>query len=241
MTDPARVRPSAASTGAAAQLVVMAKHPTVGTVKTRLAATLGAELACALHLAFVLDLDARLAGLAMPVTWAFSPPDAAFPSLVAPARCLPQVAGDLGMRMDAAIRACFASRGLPVIVIGVDSPHLDLARLLEAAAALDSGCDVVLGPARDGGYYLIGLREPDPVPFAGIPWGTPMVLRTTLERLREAGRSVSLLAETFDVDDGEGLAALREVIEGGTVPLPFTGLVLSAVAGAAPRDTPPSR
>ena len=151
MTDPARASASAGPTAVAAQLLVMAKHPTVGAVKTRLAGAIGAAAACTLYRAFVMDLAGRLTDVGLPVTWAFWPPDAPFPPLVAPAACIPQVAGDLGMRMDAAVRACFAARPHPVIVIGVDAPHLDLQRVDEAATELREGCDSVLGPARDGG------------------------------------------------------------------------------------------
>jgi hypothetical protein len=223
MTGPAR------ACAPAAQVVVMAKYPTVGAVKTRLAAEIGADAACGLHRAFVLDLAARLEESGLPVTWAFWPPDSPFPPLVAPAPCIAQAGGDLGARMEAAIRTCFAARPLPVLVIGVDSPHLDLRLLHEAAAALRTDCDVALGPALDGGYYLIGLRTPDPTPFTGVPWGTGVVLEKTLGRLRAAGRRVRLLPPTFDVDDGEGLRALRALVEHGAVRLPHTCAALAAL------------
>jgi rSAM/selenodomain-associated transferase 1 len=218
--------------GARAQVLVLAKHPTPGAVKTRLAAVIGAEAACRLHHAFVVDLAARLANTGLPVTWAFWPPDAPFATLVAPAPCVPQVAGDLGERLDAAIRQCFERRPLPVIALGADSPQLDLGCLQEAAVALADGADVVLGPALDGGYYLIGLRAPDSRLFTGIPWGSAAVFEATLASA--GNRRVRLLPPTFDVDDAAGLAALCAVVESGAVHLPNTARALRTIV------TPPS-
>lgn len=211
-----------------AQIVVMAKYPVAGAVKTRLAASIGAEAACRLQRAFVLDLAARLSGVDFPVTWAFWPPDAPFAGLVAPSPCMPQVEGDLGVRLHAAMHACVEQRPLPVLAIGIDSPHLDLRHLHEAADALGEGVPVVLGPAVDGGYYLIGLRTPEPSLFMGIPWGTPAVLEATLRRARERALEVRLLPATFDVDDAGGLSALRRVLDEGTVQLPHTSAALHA-------------
>ena len=115
----------------------------------------------------------------------------------------------------------------PVITIGVDSPHLDLARLREAADALAGGVDVVLGPAADGGYYLIGLREPSSQIFRDIAWSSAGVLDATLARARDAGMRVRLLQPTFDVDDVDGLRALRDVLARGEVLLPRTLVALT--------------
>lgn len=218
-----------------AQVVVLAKHPIPGAVKTRLAAAIGAEPACRLYRAFILDLAGRLADSALPVTWAFWPPDAPFAALVAPAPCLPQVAGDLGARLDAAMRACFAQRRVPVIALGADAPQLEIERLHEAAAALAGGADVVLGPALDGGYYLIALGAPDAHVFSGIPWGTGGVLEATLARARERGLRVRLLPPTFDVDEVAGLTALRALVDAGAVDLPHTVTALREIETPATR------
>jgi rSAM/selenodomain-associated transferase 1 len=220
-----------------AQVIVMAKYPAVGSVKTRLAAQIGAEAACRLYAAFVGDLADRLAATRLPVCWAVWPPEAPFAALVPGQRCIPQAGRDLGERLDAAIRACAAVSPLPVIAIGVDAPQLDPARLLEAAAVLADAADVVLGPATDGGYYLIGLRMPCAALFEGIDWGSSSVLEATLARAQAAHLRVHLLAETFDVDDTAGLAALRALIDRGLVELPRTAAALAgvtAVAGTGP-------
>jgi rSAM/selenodomain-associated transferase 1 len=208
-------------------VLVMARHPSRGSVKTRLASQIGAEAAWRLYDAFVRDLADRLKALEFPLTWAFWPPDAPFKTLVPGTRCVPQVGGDLGERLEHAVGVCFDVVQAPVIVIGVDSPHLDLARVREAAEALGAGVDVVLGPALDGGYYLIGLRVPSAVMFRGITWGSSSVLAETLSRARGAGLRTQLLEPTFDVDDADGLRALRAVLEAGEVELPRTRVALA--------------
>jgi rSAM/selenodomain-associated transferase 1 len=210
------------------RVVVMAKHPVPGRVKTRLAATLGAEAAAALARAFVLDLAARLAALPYRVTWAYWPAEADFAALVPGARCRPQRGTDLGTRMADAVAYAFAEGTAPVLVLGTDAPHLSAELLAEAAAALVED-DVVLGPADDGGYYLIGLRAPAPVLFTGVEWGTARVLAETLARAREAGLRVHLLPPDFDVDLPADLIRLRERLDRGDVELPHTASLLSTL------------
>src|SRR5215813_443974 len=118
-----------------AQVLVMARYPSPGSVKTRLASQIGAEAAYRLYDAFVRDLADRLEGLELPLTWAFWPPDAPFRTLLPGRRCVPQSGADLGERMEHGVDECFDALRVPVIVIGVDSPHLELARLDEAGDA----------------------------------------------------------------------------------------------------------
>jgi rSAM/selenodomain-associated transferase 1 len=205
----------------------MAKHPAAGRVKTRLAAALGPEVANALARAFIQDLAERLAQLPYPVTWTYWPPEADFSSLVPGACCRPQRGEDLGARMADALAAAFAEGTEPVLVLGTDTPHVPGAVLAEAAAALASS-DLALGPAEDGGYYLIGLRRPAPPLFAGVEWGTPDVLGATLVRAREAGLRVHLLPADFDVDLPDDVARLWTLIERGEVQLTHTAAVLAA-------------
>ncbi len=194
-----------------------------------MAAQIGAGAACRLYEAFIRDLAGRLVALGFPVTWAFSPPAAPFAELVPGQRCVPQVGRDLGERMEAATRECLATLGLPVLTLGADAPHVDAGSVREAAVALGGAADVVLGPAADGGYYLIGLRRSRPELFRDVAWGSSSVLATTLARAADAGLRVRLLAPTFDVDDAAGLDALRALLAGGTVALPHTAAVLDAL------------
>src|SRR5262249_8567688 len=126
------------------RLVVMARYPVPGRVKTRLARTLGAELACRLYRAFILDLADRLRALPSDVTWAYEPAGAPFAAFLPGARCRPQEGDDLGQRMERAIAAEFRAGGGPVLVIGADVPHLPTSSLEEAVASLARDVDVVL-------------------------------------------------------------------------------------------------
>jgi len=210
------------------RLIVMAKYPEPGAVKTRLARVLGADNACALYRAFVLDLAGRLDNLPYAVTWAYWPPTAPFQGLVRGGRYRPQEGGNLGERMAKALAEEFAEHGGPILVIGADAPHLPAARLAEAAAALAGGADVVLGPSADGGYYLIGLRGPAPGLFSDIPWSTARVLGTTRERAAALGLGVHLLPPGFDLDEPADLARLEGLLARGEVDLPRTATLLAA-------------
>lgn len=123
--------------------------------------------------------------------------------------CREQPDGDLGKRMEKAVTEAFAGGAGKVIVIGTDCPSLDEATLDEAERLLD-GHDLVFGPALDGGYYLIGLREPCPGVFANIPWGGDGVLAASLEAARAAGRKTALLRPLADVDRPEDIIAAEE-------------------------------
>jgi rSAM/selenodomain-associated transferase 1 len=211
----------------------MAKYPALGRVKTRLVTALGADGACALYRAFVLDLWDRLRGLPYPVTWAYWPPDAPFAELLPGARCRPQAGGDLGERMAAGIASELSEGGGPVLVIGADVPHVPAASLAEAVAALAGGADVVLGPADDGGYYLIGVKAMVPALFRGIAWGTPEVLCATLARAQELGLATHRLPPDFDVDEPADVDRLRALIARGGLELPRTARLLGE--GSSPR------
>jgi rSAM/selenodomain-associated transferase 1 len=214
-------------------IVVLAKHPVPGRVKTRLAAAIGARAACTLYRAFVRDLAERLRPLGLPVWWAFTPPSAPFARLVATRRCFPQRAGDLGARIAHAIRTVHAATGGPVIALGADMPHVSGRELERAARALARGTDVVIGPATDGGYWAIGLRVPARAPFADIAWGSDRVLAATRRRCRALGLSVLELARGFDVDDARDLAALARRVRRGRPALPRTRAALARLTPRA--------
>jgi rSAM/selenodomain-associated transferase 1 len=193
-------------------LAIMARHPTAGAVKTRLARAIGAERACTLYRAFLRDLDERFTGGHRGLIWAFHPPDSDFAACVsAGARCLPQSGNGLGERMHNCFRRLCADGFEKVILIGTDAPHLRDQWLDEAEAALDT-VDVVLGPTDDGGYYLIAMRQPHDL-FHDIEMSTERVLADTLVKARAASLTVHLLARTFDIDEGDDLARLRALLE----------------------------
>jgi hypothetical protein len=209
----------------------MAKYPEPGQVKTRLASAIGPRAACTLYRAFILDLAARLATLDFPVTWAYAPADAPFASLLPGARCLAQEGRDLGERMANATAAVLAVDPVPVLVVGTDSPHLPLAAFTDAAEALAGDADVVVGPADDGGYWLVGLRVPTPGLFDRIAWGDSSVFTETLDRASDLGLRVHVAAGTFDVDEPDALEDLRALLRRGDVELPHTARLLGISRG----------
>lgn len=209
-------------------LGVFAKLPQAGTVKTRLGESIGAAAAAELYSAFIQDIAAMMRSGGWPTVWAYAPDNvesrAWFESLpVVAAQLWPQPAGALGDRLAAFFAAQFAQGVDRVVVIGTDSPTLPPEYIALTFHYLATH-DVVLGPATDGGYYLLGLRRDaeNPLPpasatgvkpwpavlFEGIPWSGPEVCQQTLDRIRLAGRSLALLPPWYDIDQVDDLNCL---------------------------------
>jgi uncharacterized protein len=129
-------------------------------------------------------------------------------------KLMPQADGDLGARMLAAL----AAAGGPALVIGTDCPVLSTADLRNAAAILRSGTDVVVLPAEDGGYVLIGARRTESTIFSGMTWSTPQVMEETRTRLRQAKLTWQEPATLWDVDLPEDLERLGTCGLGGLLP-----------------------
>ena len=187
-------------------LGVFAKYWEPGAVKTRLAATIGQAVAAEICRAFTTTVLVRLREAANAHVIGFDPPQqrAAFTKLGGRHWGLwPQPAGDLGFRMRTFFELALGSVQ-PVVLVGSDSPDLPVAFLERAFAALQSH-DVVLGPTRDGGYYLIGAAGKVPPVFEGISWSNDQVWQQTLRRLDEAHLSWHQLPEWYDVDDEQDL------------------------------------
>jgi rSAM/selenodomain-associated transferase 1 len=219
-------------------LVVMAKAPLPGFAKTRLQRELGLaddEIARIAE-AFLRDtLTACREAAAAEIRLHFAPNDAAeVLRRIAPDVALaPQADGDLGARMDAAIRAAFDAGCARVVVIGTDTPHVAAATLGSAFDALERA-ECVLGPAEDGGYWLIGLRTPRPRLFEGVEWSTPRVLQQTVQRALVSGTSCIQLAPDFDVDGAQDLARLARGIERGELRCDATARALAALGRVLP-------
>lgn len=196
-------------------LVVFARCPEPGRVKTRLARAVGDEAAAALYAAFVADLRDRFSAVPFAVRWAVAPPDTGFAARfdLADDATFAQQGDDLGARMHAAFARVRDGGFARCVLIGSDMPQLALATVERAFAALDE-TDLVLGPARDGGYWLIAARRPLEV-FDGIAWGTRDVLAATRARAAERRLTVTLLDEDFDVDEADDLARLEELLRDG--------------------------
>lgn len=197
------------------RLIIFAKAPVAGAVKTRLVPALGAAGAARLHERLVdrALATACAAGLG-PVALACAP-DGSHPFFASRAArfevsLIEQGPGDLGERMHRALVA-----GLPALIIGADCPAMTPEYLREAAAALTAGVDAVFGPAEDGGYVLVAARRVRPEVFAQIGWGGPDVMEEQRARLRAFGWRWSELAPLWDVDRPRDLARLRDGIPDG--------------------------
>lgn len=190
-------------------LGVFAKWPTPGSVKTRLAGATSAIWAAHVAEAFLRDALDRLTPIAARRVLAFAPRDAVdvFTELARGRFELePQIEGDLGRRM-AAFFAVHGDAG-PVVLVGTDSPTLPPEFIERAFSALMTA-EVVLSPAADGGYVLIGCRGKVPPIFAGLDWGTPAVLGQTIARLADPAWRLALLPPWYDVDTLDDWRVLR--------------------------------
>lgn len=214
-------------------LVVMARYPEAGKTKTRLARTIGHDETVRLYRAFLTDLAQRFAGQSCDLHWAYTPAEVdyhAFVATLAPAfaqhmRCFPQQGADLGARLLNAFKWTYERQFERTIVTGSDSPQISLAIIAHAREALDEA-DVVLGPALDGGYYLIAMCKPYDV-FSSIPMSTSVVLQRTIELAERQGLSVRLLEPLFDIDELPDLLRLAQLLEADRTLAPVTAAYLA--------------
>jgi uncharacterized protein len=183
-------------------LGIFAKHPEIGRVKTRLARETSAEWATAVAHALLLDTIDRLRQVPAQRVLVCSPPSArdAFATLAGQDyRIEAQAEGDLGQRLKHFFAAQQASGGKRIVVVGTDSPTLPVEWVIRAFDMLRDA-DVVLGPATDGGYYLLGCAERLPPILDGITWSGPTVLHQTIKRLEDTSCRMALLPPWYDVD-----------------------------------------
>lgn len=200
-------------------LVIFAKAPIPGQVKTRLSPPLTPDEAATLHGSFVLDTLEHTKIAAVKLKLPFDRYLACAPSAThiffkimeerQGVKLIDQVGDDLGARMNQAFQTLFAQGYRQVFLIGTDVPTLPLTHFKQALTSLENH-DLVLGPALDGGYYLIGLKRPNPELFVDIPWSTDQVLRLTQEKAVMLGLASALLEPWRDVDTLADLQALSE-------------------------------
>jgi rSAM/selenodomain-associated transferase 1 len=198
-----------------ARLLIFAKAPVPGQVKTRLAGRLGPRGAANLYKKLLRRTLAIAVSTGLCPVELWCAPDIRHGFLTAcrrdyGVRLRRQCAGDLGQRMNHALNRTLA-REKHVVLIGGDCASLGAAELWEACNQLADGQNVVLGPAVDGGYVLVGLRQPCPAMFRDIAWGGSAVMSTTRRRLRRAGVEWSELPMGWDVDTPVDLRRLRRV------------------------------
>lgn len=197
------------TTGGRVRICVFAKPPLPGRVKTRLARTVGSGPAADLALAFLRDTWSAIRAL----DWAdtvIATTDVRAMAATAPAgaEIWPQGSGDLGARMTRVLRRALRTHEA-AMVIGTDVPDLPANRLTAARRSLRAH-DAVLGPAEDGGFYLLGLTRCPPDLLAGLAWSQPRTGHDTLARMRSLGLDVATVASWHDVDDEAGLRRLRQ-------------------------------
>src|SRR3990172_636781 len=199
-------------------LAVMAKAPIAGKVKTRLVPPFTREQAAELYRALLMDHLEHLSGLTVAELYLVYTPDSAAPLMkqLAPPnfQCIAQHDGDLGERMNAAFIDLWQLGHRNVVVIGSDLPALPLDFLGTAFGLLaTSAPQVVLGPSRDGGYYVVGMNRPTPEIFQDMTWSHGRVLTETTERLAKRGIQPALLPEWFDIDSFDDLKQLKALSE----------------------------
>jgi len=197
-----------------ALLIIFAKEPRPGHVKTRLIPPLSPAAAALLYHNFLLDILEEMGRVPkVRLALAYSPPEARgfFQAMAAPDIDLfPQEGEDLGERMARACARGFAAGFSPVLLRGSDTPDLPAAVVAEAHEVLVAkAAQVVLGPATDGGYYLVGLNAPQPHLFQGPAWSSSTVLEDTLKIARQHGLAVHLLPTWTDIDTTADLIAFK--------------------------------
>ena len=193
-----------------ALLIIFAREPLPGNVKTRLCPPLSFEAAAQLYHSFIGDILEEMTRVEKcSLAVAFSPPESqAFFRRLAPpdAHLWSQEGADLGARMARAFDRGFGTGFGPVMLMGSDVPDLPAARVAEAQAVLTAGqAQVVLGPSHDGGYYLVGLTTPQPGLFSGPAWSGHRVLSDTLRLARDLALTVHLLPRWRDIDTYDDL------------------------------------
>ncbi|MDQ6799339.1 MAG: TIGR04282 family arsenosugar biosynthesis glycosyltransferase [Acidobacteriota bacterium] len=197
----------------AQRLLVFARLPEPGRVKTRLAESIGDEKALAVYDAMLKDLLHAIGNSSddteIEIAWA--PSERANGEVLRQAfgshTLVMQTGSNLGDRLSMAFsERFFFHRTQKVIAIGVDDPRLSRELVDHAFGLLDS-CEWVVGPALDGGYYLIGCRAAafNPAIFDGMPWGTSSVMASTLDRIRDWGHAAAMLPARYDIDVIEDL------------------------------------
>jgi rSAM/selenodomain-associated transferase 1 len=208
-------------------LIIFAKKPLLGQVKSRLQPQISPEISLEIYRFFVEETLEKVKALSNVSIWLGCFPDQNDPwflelSRKFQLRLFNQEGEDLGARMAQAFERLTREKIRKKVIIGTDSPHLPLHFIQSAFEHLEK-TPVILGPSRDGGYYLLGLSGDPPSLFDGIAWSTDSVLKSTIRRLEDKNIPFKLLPEWYDIDQFEDLSALYRYWEnlkdnGGKVP-----------------------
>lgn len=181
-------------------LIIIAKYPEIGRVKTRLSGDLTDEQRLKLYMFLLTNTMSRLGSIGGVDTFiAFAPVERRAFFEAYGLRLLPLPPGDLGERMFYAFKEVFRKGYKKAALVGVDIPDLT-PRIVTKAFELMNENDVVFGPARDGGYYLVGMKKPLQELFTDIPWSSDTTLDRSVQRGRYAGRAVGFTETLSDID-----------------------------------------
>ena len=212
-------------------LIVFAKAPVPGQVKTRLTSVLTEDEAARLYTAFLQDALDQYTALGADVRLYWSSPLDVVPDdfTQADVHAFVQQGKGLGARMQRAFLETFAAGYERVVIIGTDHPTLPSAFIEEAFRALREPLSVAIGPSEDGGYYLLGMNEFYPQLFAGMRYSHADVFRETLARARGTSAVLTMLPVWYDVDTPGALRRLRADLEDADVRAPHTRHVLGEI------------
>jgi rSAM/selenodomain-associated transferase 1 len=243
-TGPSTTGPSTTGPAStiAAQLIVLAKAPVPGRVKTRLTPPFTPQEAAMLAEAALVDTleagsSASFARHILSLDDQRAAPGTLRAELPARFEVSPQRGQGLDERIAAAFDDAYAQLAVPIVLIGMDTPQVTPGLLETVAQPLAAGdADAVFGPAEDGGFWLLGLRKPDPQLILGVPMSADHTGRVQLDRLRDAGLRVRQVPELLDVDTAEDAervarqargsrfaATLAALVPGGHVQPALTG------------------
>ncbi|EMJ92812.1 TIGR04282 family arsenosugar biosynthesis glycosyltransferase [Leptospira alstonii] len=186
-------------------LILFLKNPISGRVKTRLARTLGDKAALNVYEQLIEITRKQVNPLNIPIRLYFdSIPDSISSPWGNQVSFHLQTGENLGIKMCRAFSETFSGGAEKTVIIGSDCPDLKTEHIQEAFSALDRS-DAVVGPAADGGYYLLGMKSHFPEVFYGIPWSTDLVFELTLEKLQLSRKNVRILPELNDIDEASDL------------------------------------
>lgn len=187
-------------------LVIMTRIPVPGRTKTRMMPAMSGEQCCELQWAMLKDLGRVLEYINMPrkIFYTDDGSPEKLKKILGPGEYRPQEGGGLGSRIAAAVDYCLKQGFGRAVVIGSDYPLLQPGNIRAAIDAIEYS-DVVIGPAGDGGYYLLATKKIHPEIFANKPWGTPEVLDDTLRSLQKSGLTYHLLEAGQDLDTFEDI------------------------------------
>lgn len=188
------------------EIIVFIKNPELGKVKTRLAITIGNDKALKVYLKLIDSTLSELQGTGILSHLFFS--EKVDHTFIGQKYSI-QEGVDLGLRMKNAFAKCFRNHCQKVVIIGTDCPGLSTDILKQAFQALDTN-DVVIGPAMDGGYYLLGMKKLHSNIFDHMEWSTATVYDETVKRLNKQKLSFTTLVQLRDIDNEEDLVALSK-------------------------------